>query len=156
MEGMVNTCELSINVVMSTKPKMLRGLRQKALEWVQGLDNTLSWTRNAPGGERAPHPFGSTLRNVVSPYRSFLKGRKAIRPTKGDAGKGVGKSERHPVVGWIRVAPDLGKITRRASGQTSLRCLGTRTREESIQKVLQMTVARSTGATFPARASTSL
>jgi hypothetical protein len=157
MEGMVNTCELSLNVVMSTKPKMLTGLSQKALEWVQGLDNTLSWTRNAPGGERAPNPFGSTLRNVVSPYRSCRKtGKKAVRPTDGDAGKGVGKSECHPVVGWIRVAPDLGKITRRASGQTSLRCLGTRTREESIQKVLQMAVARTTGATFPVRALTSL
>jgi len=29
MEGMVSICELSINVVMSTKPKMLPGLRQK-------------------------------------------------------------------------------------------------------------------------------
>jgi hypothetical protein len=29
MDGMVNTCELSINVVMSTKPKMLPGLSQK-------------------------------------------------------------------------------------------------------------------------------
>ena len=29
MHGMVNTGELSINVVMSTKPKMLTGLRQK-------------------------------------------------------------------------------------------------------------------------------
>src|SRR5215510_2385915 len=145
MEGMVSICELSINVVMSTKPKMLRGLRQKALERVQGLDNILSWTPNAPGGERAPNPSGSTLRNVVSPYCP-----------SGSAGRGVGKSEGHPVMGWIRVAPDLGNITRRASGQTSLRCLGTRTREEAIQKVLQMTVARSTGATFPARASTSL
>ena len=29
MDGMVNTCELSINVVTSGKPKMLRGLGQK-------------------------------------------------------------------------------------------------------------------------------
>jgi hypothetical protein len=135
MEGMVHTCERSLNVVMSTKPKMLPGLSQKALEWVQGLDHTRSWTHHAPGGERAPHPFGSTLRNVVSPYRSCRKtGKQAVRLTDGDAGKGVGKSERHPV-GWIRVAPDLSHITRRASGQTSLRCLGTRTREESLQKV---------------------
>jgi hypothetical protein len=35
----------------------------------------------------------------------------------------------------------MGNITRRASGQTSLRCLGTRTTEESIEKVLQMAVA---------------
>jgi hypothetical protein len=129
---MVNTRELSINVVMSNKPKMLIGLSQKALERVQGLDNILSWTHNAPGGERAPNPSLSTLRNVVSPYRSFLKGRKAIRPTKGGAGRGVGKSECRLVMGRIRVAPDLGNITRRASGQTSLRCLGTRTTEESV------------------------
>ena len=32
-------------------------------------------------------------------------------------------------------------MTRRASGLTSLRCLGTRTIEESIEKVLQMAVA---------------
>jgi hypothetical protein len=44
-------------------------------------------------------------------------------------------------MGWIRVAPDLGNITRRASEQTSLRCLGTRIMEESVQKVLQMAVA---------------
>jgi hypothetical protein len=29
MDGMVNTCELSINVVKSCKPKMLRGLLPK-------------------------------------------------------------------------------------------------------------------------------
>src|SRR5712692_1083343 len=29
MDGMVNTCELSINVVKRHKPKMLRGLSQK-------------------------------------------------------------------------------------------------------------------------------
>ena len=29
MDGRVNTCELSINVVMSTKPKRLLGLSQK-------------------------------------------------------------------------------------------------------------------------------
>jgi len=29
MDGMVNTCELSINVVMSNEPKMLPGLGQK-------------------------------------------------------------------------------------------------------------------------------
>jgi hypothetical protein len=32
-------------------------------------------------------------------------------------------------------------MTRRASALTSLRCLGTRRTEESIKKVLQMTVA---------------
>jgi hypothetical protein len=32
MEGRVNTCDFSIHVVMSTKPKLLLGLSQKALE----------------------------------------------------------------------------------------------------------------------------
>jgi hypothetical protein len=104
MDGMVNTCELSINVVMSDKPKMLPGLRQKALERVQSLDNTLSSTPNAPGGQRAPNPSVSTLRNVVSPYCSSTRGREAARPTDGGAGMGVGKSKGHPVMGWIRVA----------------------------------------------------
>ena len=45
------------------------------------------------------------VRNVVSPYRSFRKkGRKAVRPTHGGAGMGVGKSECRPVMGRIRVA----------------------------------------------------
>ena len=115
MEGMVNACELSINVVMSSKPKMLLGLSQKALEWVQSLDNTLSWTANAPGGQRAPNPSLSTVRNVVSPYRSFRKkGREAVKSTNGGAGMGVGKSECRPVMGRIRVKPrhDLRALPR--------------------------------------------
>jgi hypothetical protein len=105
MHGMVSICELSLNVVMSTKPKMLSGLSQKAPERVQGLENTLSWTPNAPGGERAPNPCVSTLWNVVSPYRSFRQeGKEVVRPTEGGAGKGVGKSEGRPVMGRIRVA----------------------------------------------------
>ncbi len=40
-------------------------------------------------------------------------------------------------------ANGIGNMTRRESGQTSLRCLGTRTTEESVQKVLQMSVALS-------------
>ncbi len=103
----MSICELSINVVMSNKPKMLTGLSQKALERGQSLDNTLSWTSNAPGEQRAPHPCVSTLWNVVSPYRSFLQGRKAIRPTNGGAGRGVGKSEGPLVMRRIRVAPGV-------------------------------------------------
>ena len=52
-------------------------------------------------------------------------------------GYGGGKKRRPSCNGT-----DTGcNITRRESEQTSLRCLGTRTMEESIQKVLQMTVA---------------
>src|SRR5262245_35459324 len=97
MEGRVNRSELLTHVVRSNKPKMLRGLGQKALERVQGLAITLSWTHSAPGGQRAPHPSLSILRNVGSPYRSSRKeGREAVRLTNGGAGKGAGKSERPP------------------------------------------------------------
>ena len=34
---MVSICKRSINVVTTYKPKMLTGLSQKALWWVQGL-----------------------------------------------------------------------------------------------------------------------
>ena len=52
-------------------------------------------------------------------------------------GYGGGKKRRPSCNGT-----DTGcNITRRESEQTSLRCLGTRTMEEAIQKVLQMTVA---------------
>jgi len=106
MDGMVNPCALSVNVVIQDKPKVLRGLSQQALERAQGFIPTLSWTPNAPGGQRAPHPFVSTLGNVVSPSRSFRqKGRKAARPTNGGAGMGVGKSEGRLGMRRIRVEP---------------------------------------------------
>jgi hypothetical protein len=80
-----------------------------ALERVQGFASPLSWTPNATGGQRAPHPFLSIVRNVVSPYRSFrTKGKKAVRPPDGDAGLGVGKSESRPVAGRIRVVTSPG------------------------------------------------
>ena len=46
-------------------------------------------------------------------------------------------------------ARSVGNMTRRASGLTSLRCLDTRTREESVQKVLQMSVAWSHWCSLP-------
>jgi len=109
MDGMVNTGELLLNVVRRNKPKMLRGLGQKALERVQGLAITLSWTHNATGGQRAPNPSLSILWNVVSPYRSSRKeGREAVRLTNGGAGKGAGKSECPSVMGGIWVATSPG------------------------------------------------
>ena len=50
MDGMVNICERSINVVKGDKPKMLTGLSQKGhCSRVQGLSTSLSWTRHATG-----------------------------------------------------------------------------------------------------------
>jgi len=63
-----------------------------------------------------------------------------VMAADGSAGDAVSKDlcARRPP----RSGTDTGcNITRRASELTSLRCLGTRTTEESIQKVLQMSVA---------------
>ena len=57
-------------------------------------------------------------------------------------GYGGGKKRRPPCKGEdTGYASWSGNITRRASGQTALRGLGTRIIEESVQKVLQMSVA---------------
>ena len=97
MEGMVSICELSINVVMSNKPKMLTGLSQKALERVQGLDNILSWTPNAPGGERAPHPFGGNLAERGKP----------VLPLPREVGKPSGQPKAVRVEGWEKAKAAL-------------------------------------------------
>ena len=157
MHGMVNTCELSLNVVMSTKPKLLIGLRQKALERVQSLDHTLSWTSHAPGGQRAPHPCVSTLRNVVSPYCSSTRGREAARPTNGSAGRGVGKSEGHPVMGWRRGAPVVWAPS--PAAQAGRLPCGVSAREPGrnrYRRCGKWRWPRATGAPFPVRASPSV
>jgi hypothetical protein len=142
---------------MSTKPKMLPGLRQKALEWVQSLDNTLSWTANAPGGQRAPHLSLSTLRNVVSPYCSSTRGREAARPTNGSAGRGVGKSEGHSVMGWIRVAPVVWATSPDAqAGRLPCGVSAREPRKNRYRRCCKGRWLRATGATFPVRASTSV
>jgi hypothetical protein len=157
MDGMVNRCARSINVGMSTKPKMLRGLSQKALERVQSLANTLSWTSNAPGGQRAPHPCVSTLRNVVSPYCSSTRGSEAARPTNGSAGRGVGKSERHPVMGWIRVAPVVWATSPAAqAGRLPYGVSAREPRRNRYRRCGKWRWPCATGATFPVRASTSV
>jgi hypothetical protein len=57
-----------------------------------------------------------------------------------------GRSERHPVMGWIGVAP-TGKITPRASGQTSIWSCITRELGQPLKERKQMTaVATLTGA----------
>ena len=74
MDGMVNRCELSINVVTKGKPKMLRGLGQKALERVPGLAITLSWTPKAV----SQNNFSKSMLLVYDPLRECLVLRAAV------------------------------------------------------------------------------
>lgn len=50
LNGMVSVGKCSINVVIANKPKMLIGLCQKAMWWVQGFPTTLSWAKHTTGG----------------------------------------------------------------------------------------------------------
>ena len=153
MDGMVSRGELSINVVMSDKPKMLTGLGQKGT--VAGTGSQTYPVMDSQRYRRTESTSPVLVNRVErgKPVSSLLQGREeGCKADQWRCGYGGGKKRRPSCHGT-----DTGcHITRRESEQTSLRCLGTRTREESIQKVSQMAVARSTGATFPVRASTSL
>jgi hypothetical protein len=70
---MVNVCEPLINAVILDKPKMLIGLSQKARSTVWSLTLAPSWAPTATGGQRAPKPSQSYLRNTVNPYRPFVE-----------------------------------------------------------------------------------
>jgi hypothetical protein len=55
---MVNPGERSINVVTSSKLKMLTSLSQKALWRAEAIVPALSWTHNATGEQSGPNPLG--------------------------------------------------------------------------------------------------
>ena len=74
MDGMANRSELSINVVIANRPKMLLGRSQNtATQRVRRFVDPSSWVReyflHAVGEQREPKPILSLQRNVVSPYR---------------------------------------------------------------------------------------
>jgi len=145
MDGMVNTGELSIHVVTTSKPKMLRGLSQKGTVAGTGSQTYPVMDTKRYRRTESTYPVRVNLVERGKPVSLLPKGRKGSRKTdQWRCGYGGGKKRRPSCHGMdTGCANCLGNITRRASGQTSLRCLGTRTTEESVQKVLQMSVALS-------------
>src|SRR5262249_53696236 len=107
MDGMVNTCELSINVVMSTEPKMLPGLGQKGTGAGIGSRSYPIMDIQRYRRRESTSPVLVNLVERGKPVSLLKTGKKAVRPTDGDAGRGVGKSEGRSVMGRIRVAPRL-------------------------------------------------
>ncbi len=65
---MANRCEPLLNVVIDTKPKMLRGLSVVGSEGPSSSDADTMTT----GGEAEPTPSMVRLRNVVSRLPSLL------------------------------------------------------------------------------------
>ena len=148
----------AINVVTSGKPKMLRGLGQKGTVAGTGPCHYPVMDIQRSRRTESTSPVLINLVERGKPVSLLSQEREESRKAKQRrCGYGGGKKQRPPCNGVdTGCARSVGNITRRASGQTSLRYLGTRTTEESVEKVLQMAVARSTGAPFPVRASTSL
>ena len=135
---MVNPCELLINVVTSGKPKMLTGLGQKGT--IAGTGSCFDPVMDTERSRRieSTSPVTVNLVERGKPVSFLPKGREeGCKANQRRGGYGGGKKRRSSCHGT-----DTGcNITRRASAQTSLRCLGTRTMEESVQKVWHMSVA---------------
>jgi len=138
MGGMVNTCELSINVVKMNKPKMLRGLGQNGIVVGTGAPPSPVTDTQHYRRTESTSPVLVNLVERGKPVSLLSKGREESRKAnRWWCGYGGGKKRRPSCNGT-----DTGcNMTRRESEQTSLRCLGTRTTEESVKKVLQMSVA---------------
>jgi hypothetical protein len=70
---MANVSELSINVVINNRPKMLTGRSQNGNAVGAGAQSSPVMGKvlygHAAGGQREPKPILSFERNVVSPYR---------------------------------------------------------------------------------------
>ncbi len=115
---MVNESELLINVVMHNKPKMLRGLSQKARGQVQRVNGSLTWllfhrrkrqhlTYSGTHAERG--------KPVTLPLRESEPQDEPIELQVWDNRK----SESSTVIVGIEVEP-AGNITSHESGQTSV------------------------------------
>jgi len=59
LSGMVNICELSLNVVKWNKPKVLTGLAKRQGGGSVAVPSSLA-DKVLPGGETGPNPFGYT------------------------------------------------------------------------------------------------
>ena len=140
VDGMANPGELPINVVRTSKPKVLRGLDQKVRGQVQGHSPSPAVAVEPPANRQSlNHPMIHPW-NVVSPSSS-LRGRPAARRSPmGRRVEDEGGSEGRPVIGRIGVEPS-GEITPRESGLTSLGCLRTRPSEQLAWEAEQMTAA---------------
>ena len=116
---MVNTCERLRNVVTSGKPKMLRGLGQKGT--VAGTESCLYPVMDTQGYRRIERtsPVRVTLGERGKPVWLLSQEREeSCKANQRWCGYGGGK-KRTPSCNGM----DTGcNITRRESGQTSLRC----------------------------------
>ena len=132
--GTVNRSEGLIHVVMLDKRKMLTRLNHKGRDQEPVVKRHRSQMRD-PRRRSPPSPVQVPRRNVVSPSSS-RKGKRTVRYADGMAGKRGWRKRR-----LLCNAADRDDLIPHESELTSLWCLSTRTTEESVQRVLQMSVA---------------
>jgi hypothetical protein len=137
LAGRVNTCERLLTVVQSDQPQMLRGLSQHGTVAGRGCRQSPSMDTQRYRRTESTSPVLGNLVERGKPVSLLPQGRSEGRQGNGGrCGYGGGKKRRPSCQGT-----ETGcNITRRASALTALRCLGTRTTEESLQKVWQMAV----------------
>ena len=98
---MVNICELLINVVTSSKLKVLTSLSQKVSEPRTGVSRSPVVAEASPAERQDLTQTGIQVKRgkpVVSPRVERPQGQPMEQRVKD-----VGKSESHPVIGWIGV-----------------------------------------------------
>jgi hypothetical protein len=86
--GMVNRCELLINVVRSNEPKMLTGSAQKGCGRIASSMPGAARTTMPPANRQNLTRPCHSMRNTVNPYSSH-QGKPTARNAEGNAGKGV-------------------------------------------------------------------
>ena len=101
---MANKCESLINVVISSKRKMLIRLDQNGEQSGCTALASVHTGRSTAGGKAEPKsPDKLSMRNVVSPNPSLERAGSRKVSRWGCGGRDCGKSEGHPVMGRIGI-----------------------------------------------------
>jgi hypothetical protein len=103
------------------KPKELRGLNQKVGGWFGGVAERPTRAVSPPAEQSGPKVFAVGYVERGNPVPS-PSGRLTVRHAAGGMGKEDGRSEGHPVMGWIRVESLKLNITRSVRELTSIGC----------------------------------
>jgi hypothetical protein len=102
-------------------------------KWVVRRDCRTSDTGStAAGRQSGPKVFAVRYAERGNPIPSPSLGRLTVRHAVGGMGRDDGKSQGHPVMGWIRVENLRLDITRRARELTFIGCFFARKRAEPI------------------------
>ena len=114
---MVNTCEPAQRPSRASKLKWLTSLSQKARRRVGGFNGATSWSTVLPGRQQVPNPAKTSEAERGNPVSSPARAGEPQGDLMGVRAWEVGRSERRPVMGRIRVSTLPGtKVSPRPTG----------------------------------------